>query len=111
MALFDCILENMLYENGSDKSSSEKFIKNKLYHLVPNADVFEVRANIGDSSHSIEFFATIKGKKYQCYDLVDIGLIDEHKLDKTFNDIAITIRKNPEYNKGKINKYTFTIKK
>ena len=109
MALFDCILENMINESVSDKSI-EKFIKNKLHQLVPNADSFDVRANIGDSSYSIEFFATIKGKKYQCYDLVDIGLIDEHKLDKTFKDIAIYIRKSSDYNKGKINKYTFTIK-
>ena len=42
----------------------EKYIINQLKQLVPDADIFEVRANIGNKSYSIEFFATIDGVKH-----------------------------------------------
>lgn len=77
--------------------------------LVPNADSFDVRANIGCTSYSIEFYAKIKDKKYQCYELVDIRLIKEKDLNRTFKDID-HIRSNSDYTNEKVNKYSFHVK-
>lgn len=48
MALFESIMESMMHE--SSNMNNEKYIKNKLSSLVPNADSFDVRANIGGTS-------------------------------------------------------------
>lgn len=108
MALFESIMESTMHE--SSNMNNEKYIKNKLSSLVPNADSFDVRANIGGTSYSIEFYTKIKDKKYQCYELVDIRLIKEKDLDRTFKDIADHIRSNSDYTNGKVNKYSFHVK-
>lgn len=109
MALFDYIVESIICEKTNTNKEKEKYIKSKLTPLVPRANAFDVRVNVSDSSYSVEFFATINGKKYQCYDLVEIGLIDEKKLDDTFKNIANYIRTCSDYKDGKVNKYTFHI--
>lgn len=88
----------------------EKYIISQLKQLVPNADDFEVRANIGDKSYSIEFFASIDGVKYQCYDMIDKGVFEEKVFDTIIKQIVKHIRNCPEYHSGIINKFFFTIK-
>lgn len=85
----------------------EKYIITQLTQLVPNADTFEVRANIGDKSYSVEFFVTIKGVKHQCYELIDNGIIEEKDFDTTVKQITKHIRTYPEYCPGEINKFSF----
>ena len=91
-------------------TGSEKYIINQLKQLVPNADVFEVRANIGDKNCSIEFFATIQGIKHQCFDMIDNGMIKEKNFDVMAKQIAKHIRACPEFHPGKINKFSFVTK-
>lgn len=76
----------------------------KLTQLVPNAEAFEVRANVGDKGFSFEFFATIDGVKQQCYDMIDCGLINEKDFDNTAKQIAKCIRSSDEYCPGEIKK-------
>lgn len=88
----------------------EKHIINQLKQLIPNAEVFDVRANIGDKSCSIEFFATIKGTKHQCYDMIDNGVIKEKDFDVIVKQLAKHIRTCSEYRPGEINKFSFVAK-
>ncbi len=85
----------------------EKYIVNQLKQLVPKADVFEVRANIGDNTYSMEFFATIDGVKHQCYDMIDEGAIKEKDFDTIINQLAKYIRTTSSYSPGEINKISF----
>ena len=87
----------------------EKYIINQLKQLVPDADIFEVRANIGNKSYSIELFATIDGVKHQCYDMIDKGLFKEKDFDSIVKQITKHIRNCPEYHPGEINKFSFVI--
>lgn len=88
----------------------EKYIVDQLKQLVPNADIFEVRANIGDNSYSIEFFATIGNIKHQCFDMIDNGVIKEKDFDVTVEKLAQYIRNCSEFRLGEINKFSFIAK-
>lgn len=61
-------------------SELEKYVADTLAPLVPDYERLDVRANIGDNSYSVEFFVTIDGKKMQCYDMADNGMIKEKIL-------------------------------
>lgn len=86
----------------------EKYIVDQLKKLVPNAELFEVRANISDKSYSLEFFATINGTKHQCYDMIDDGKIIEKDFDAIVKQLAMYIRTTSEYSAGKNNKFAFS---
>lgn len=86
----------------------EKHIIDQLLQLVPNAEAFEVRANVSDKSFSIEFCALINGVKHQCFDMIDCGLIKETDFDNTVKQLAKFIRTCPEYRSGEVNKFSFT---
>jgi len=92
-------------------SDLETFISKEISLLIPSFENIDFRAQIGDSSYSVEFFVTINGKKMQCYDMVDKGLIKESKLDSVSENIAKFIRRMPSYKKGTINKIKLTISK
>ena len=85
----------------------EKYIITNLEKLVPNAEGFEIRANISDKSYSLEFFAIIEGVRYQCYDMIDDGLVKEKDFDTAVKQIAKYIRTSPEYKSGEVNKISF----
>ena len=89
-------------------SELEKYIIVNLEKLVPNAEGFDVRANISDKSYSFEFFAIIEGVKYQCYDMIDEGRIEEKDFDVLVKQIAKYVRMSPEYRHGEVNKFSFT---
>ena len=92
-------------------SDLETFISKEISLLIPSFENIDFRAQIGDSSYSVEFFVTINGKKMQCYDMVDKGLIKESKLDSVSESIAKFIRRMPSYKKGTINKIKLIISK
>ena len=89
----------------------ESNIMQWLTQLVPKANSFEVRANIGDKGYSVEFFATIDGIRYQCYDMIDRGIIKEKDFDAVVTKIVQYFRTTPEYSPGQINKFSFEIAK
>lgn len=90
-------------------SELEKYVSEQISKIIPEYEKLDVRANISNSSHSVEFYATIAGKKMQCYDMVDNGLINEKELDGIFKNIANYIRNTREFKKGTTNKYSFTL--
>lgn len=92
-------------------SELEKYVSEQISKIIPEYEKLDVRANISDSSHSIEFYATVAGKKMQCYGMVDNGLINEKELDGIFKNIASYIRNTSELKKGTTNKYSFTVSK
>ena len=89
----------------------EKIIIKQLLQLVPSSEILEIRANIGDKSCSVEFFATINGSRTQCYEMIDNGLINEKDFDKSVKEIARRVRLSSEYKAGEINKIRFTFRR
>lgn len=89
-------------------TETENYIVEQIKKLAPEATAFDVRANVNDKSYSLEFFATIDGKKRQCYDMIDNGEIDEDDFDRTAKQIALYIRSSNEFQKGKLNKFYFS---
>ena len=83
-------------------------IQEQLKVLVPKAKNIELHATVSDSSYAIEFIAEVDGKKMQCYDMADNGLIDEDELNQVLAEIADGIRKDAGYKKGEVNKLSFT---
>ena len=90
-------------------SELEKFVADTLAPLLPSYEKLDVRANIGDKTHSVEFFATINGEKRQCYDMADSGMIKEEDLDAAFKAIAEYVRSTADYIPGTINKIKFSL--
>lgn len=90
-------------------SELEKIVLEKISQILPKCDRIEFKAVIGDTSYSIEFFATINGERRQCYELVDDGLFKEKDLESIFEAIAGSIRQTNEYKKGEVNKISFTV--
>lgn len=87
----------------------DRYISEQVEKIVPTFEKLEFRGNIGDNSYSVEFFVTVDGKKMQCFDMVDDGLIKEKDLDTVSQSIVDYIRKSSSYESGKINKITTTI--
>jgi DNA-dependent RNA polymerase auxiliary subunit epsilon len=87
----------------------ELFITEQISQIVPSYEKLEVRALVADTSYSIEFWATIDGKKMQCYDMVDEGLIDEEEMDSIMKEITNFIRSSSDYVKGTVNKISVVI--
>lgn len=94
---------------GKEMVKVEQYIVSQLKNLVPDADKFNVRINVSDSSCSMEFFAFIGGTKHQSYDLVDQGLFKEKDVDNITKQVAKQIRNCPNYKPGKVNKFKFVI--
>lgn len=85
-------------------SELEKHIVEQIKRIVPAFEELDVRVNIGDNNYSVEFFVTINGKKMQCFDMVDDGLVQEKDMDAVAESIAEYVRKTSFYESGKINK-------
>lgn len=92
-------------------SEFEMYVSEQISQVIPEYDKLEVRANISDTSYSIEFFVTVSGNKMQCYDMVDNGMIKEKELDIVFENIAKYVRNMSQFVKGTTNKYAFLISK
>ena len=45
----------------------EVFVSEQIKTLIPNYDAVELKATVSSSSFSVEFFATVDGKKMQCF--------------------------------------------
>ncbi|MEG2428774.1 MAG: hypothetical protein RSA99_00145 [Oscillospiraceae bacterium] len=87
----------------------ERYISDQVEKIVPSFEKLELRGNIGDNSYSVEFFVTVDGKKMQCFEMVDDGLIKEKELDIVSKSIANNFRKSSSYESGKINEITISI--
>ena len=85
----------------------QNYAKEQIAKIVPEFDNLKLKATVSDTSYSIVFFVTINGKKKQCYELVDDGVIDEDELDEVLAKIADYIRKGPDYRKKNTNKVSF----
>ncbi len=88
----------------------ELFVSEQIKTLVPNYDVVELEATITSSSLSVEFFATIGGKKMQCFQMIDEGMFAERNFNKVAKAIANRLRGLPDFNKDDLNRYSFVLK-
>lgn len=86
----------------------EKFVAAQLFELVPNSEKFEVRLYISKKSYSVEFWAVVDGKRLQCFDMIDNGLIQEKSFDDTAKAIVDFIRKTDSFDDNRVSKYSFT---
>ena len=91
-------------------SNFEIFPAEKISELFPNYENADIRANIGDTSYSVEFFITENGVKRQSFDIAESGEISEAQLRVLNKTIAEFARTLADFEHGKINKYRFTVK-
>lgn len=78
--------------------------------LVIDFSELEFCATIGNTSRSIEFFVSVNNEMKQCYELVDMGIIDEVLMEKLFEQYADFVRKHSTYSSDTINKIEFKAK-
>ncbi len=89
----------------------QKLIEEQIWKLVPGCEKLEFWGNVSDSSFAMEFFATVDGKRMQCYQMADEGLLKEKELDAAFKTIADHFRTDQQYICGESNQISFEIQK
>lgn len=88
----------------------ENYVSEQLKTLVSNYDVIELEAAVTSSSVSVEFFATVEGKRMQCFQMIDNGMFTEKDFNAVSKAIANYIRRQPTFNKDGINRYAVVLK-
>lgn len=88
----------------------ELFVADQIKTLVPIYDTVELKAIVSASSFSVEFFATVDGKKMQCFEMIDKGMFTEKNFNAASKIIANYFRGLSDFNAEGINKYTVTLK-
>lgn len=88
----------------------ELFVSKQIKTLVPQYDVVELKATVSSSSFSVEFFATVNGKKKQCFEMIEEGAFTEKKFNIASKAIANYCRELADFNSNGINKYTVVLK-
>lgn len=88
----------------------ELFVSEQIKTLVPNYEALELKATVSSSSFSVEFFATVDGKKMQCFEMIDAGMFTEKNFNVVSKAIANYCRGLTNFNADGINKYTVVLK-
>ena len=88
----------------------ELFVSEQIKTLVPNYEALELKATVSSSSFSVEFFATVNGKKMQCFEMIDAGMFTEKNFNVVSKAIANYCRGLNGFNADGINKYTVVLK-
>lgn len=86
------------------------FISEHIKILVPSYDTVELKATVSSSSFSVEFFATVDGKKMQCFQMIDDGQFTEKNFNIFSKAIANYVRELPDFDNSGINRYTVILK-
>lgn len=86
------------------------FVSEQIKTLVPNYEALELKATVSSSSFSVEFFATVDGKKMQCFEMIDAGMFTEKNFNVVSKAIANYCRGLNGFNADGINKYTVVLK-
>ena len=87
----------------------EPFVAEQIKTLVPSYDTVELKATVSASSFSVEFFATVDGKKMQCFEMIDEGMFTEKNFNAASKAIANYFRNLSDFNTDGINKYTVVL--
>lgn len=88
----------------------ELFVAEQIKTLVPSYDTVELKATVSASSFSVEFFATIDGKKMQCFEMIDEGMFTEKNFNAASKAIANFCREQSGFITDSINKYVIVLK-
>lgn len=88
----------------------ELFVSGQIKTLVPSYDIVELKATVSSASFSVEFFATVDGRKMQCFEMIDEGIFTEKNFNVASKAIANYFRELPDFNADGINKYTVVLK-
>lgn len=88
----------------------ELFVSEQIKTLAPNYEALELKATVSSSSFSVEFFATVDGKKMQCFEMIDAGMFTEKNFNVVSKAIANYCRGLNGFNADGINKYTVVLK-
>lgn len=85
------------------------FVSEQIKTLIPKYDAIQLKATVSLSSFSVEFFATIEGKKMQCFEMIDNGMFTEKKFNIASKAIANYFRNLSDFKRDKVNKYTINL--
>lgn len=90
-------------------TETELFVSQQIKILVPNYESVELKATVTLSSFSVEFFATVAGKKMQCFEMIDKNLFTEKEFNTVSKTIANYLRHLPDFKTSSINKYSIKL--
>lgn len=91
-------------------TSTELFIADQIKKLVPTYDTIELRATVDSSAFSVEFFATVQGKRQQCFEMMDVGAFTEKEFNAAAKSIANYLRGLPDFDANAVNKYNMVLR-
>ncbi len=83
----------------------ERTIAEQIRKLVPHYSMIEFRAAVSSNSYTVEFYATVNGRRMQCFEMIDKGLFTEEEFDSVAKNIANYLRGRPDFQKGQRNTY------
>lgn len=87
----------------------ELFVSEQIKTLVPNFNIVEIKATVSSSSFSVEFFATVDGKRMQCFEMIDQNMFTEKDFNIVSKAIANYCRGLSDFHTEGINKYTMVL--
>ena len=88
----------------------ESYVSEQIKLLVPKYDVIELDAAISTKSVSVDFFATVDGRKMQCFQMIDEGLFSEKLFRAVAKAVAAYARTLPDFKQDSINHYNIVLK-
>ena len=101
---------NFITESSKNIDSAlENFVLKQIKKLVPKFDSLKLKASVSKSSYSIEFFVTVNGKKMQNFEMIENEMFTEKEFNNVSKNIANYIRKMPNFDQSKVNKYTIIL--
>lgn len=80
-------------------------IKKLESYDISNIDLLALVTN---TSYEIVFYGDYQGKKYQCNEMAESGIIDTNLLEEFYHEIAMIIRESEAYSQDKMNIVTYT---
>ena len=92
------------------KSELERIVEEQIKTLVPHYDTLELNAMVKSYCFSVEFFATVDGKRMQCFEMMDAGMFTQKKFNAVCRAIANYCRGLPDFNKNGVNTYEVVLK-
>lgn len=89
----------------------KEFVSEQIKTIIPDYEKVELEASVTSSAFSVEFFATVDGRKMQCFQMIDEEMFTEKEFNKFSKAFVDYVRSLPEFDMEHINRYDVKLKK
>lgn len=86
------VTESVVINLTHNDSDIEKYIADQFKKLIPAYEKIEAIISVDKQAFSMEFWATINGKRMQSFDMMESGAFTEKAYDEVSKAIAATLR-------------------